>query len=141
MQFSDTTRKGSLHSSVFEEIGGGTYQLCSHGPIDEPKELAGGWKTLNSMHAGLMEEKQLQKAKREYEKMNKILQEHKKPKPKGKPKLNVEVHGIPVCKPRHMDLKCPVCKDMYHLVNSHVRFLLNVCPAVKSRFLLRSVEN
>ena len=118
MQFSDTTRKGSLHSSIFEEISSGTYQLCSHGPIDEPKEPASGQKTLNSMHAGLMEEKQLQKAKCEYEKINKISQEHKKPKPKpkGKPKLNVKIHDIPVRKPRERDLKCPVCKDKFHLV-------------------------
>ena len=104
MQFSDTTRKGSLHSSMFEEVTGGTYQLCLHGPIDEPKESAGGRTTLNSMCAGLMEEKEIQKVKCEYDKINRILQEHKnsegKPKPQKKPKLNVELHGIPVHKPR-----------------------------------------
>ena len=103
MQFSDTTRKGSLHSSMFEEVAGGTYQLHSHGPIDEPKESAGGRTTLNSMRAGLMEEKEIQKVKHEYDKINRILQEHKnsksKPKPQKKPKLNVELHGIPVRNP------------------------------------------
>ena len=33
MQFFDTTRKGSWHSSLFDELPGGTYQLQSHGPI------------------------------------------------------------------------------------------------------------
>ena len=128
MQFSDTTRKGSLHSSMFEEVAGGTYQLCSHGPIDEPKEPAGGWTTLNPMHARLMEEKEIQKVKDEYDKINRILQEHKnprgKPKPQRKPKLNVELHRIPVCKPRKRDFKCPVCKEIYHLVkdlNKHIK--------------------
>ena len=128
MQFSDTTRKGSLHSSMFEEIGSGTYQLHSHGPIDKPKEAPGCWKTLNSIRAGLMEEKELQKAKCEYDKLNKILQEHKKPrgtpKPKDKPKLKVEIHGIPVWKPRERDLKCLVCKDIFNLVkdlNVHIK--------------------
>ena len=128
MQFSDTTRKGSLHSSMFEEVAGGTYQLRSHGPIDEPKESAGGWTTLNSMRAGLMEEKEIQKVKHEHDKINRILQEHKnsksKPKPQKKPKLNVELHGIPVRKPRKRDFNCPVCKEIYHLMkdlNKHIK--------------------
>ena len=61
MQFSDTMRKGPLHSSMFE-VGGGSYQLYSHGPIGEPKEPAGGWTTLNSMRAALVEEKVLEKS-------------------------------------------------------------------------------
>ena len=36
MQFFDTTRKGSWHSSMFDELPGGTYQLRSHGPIEDP---------------------------------------------------------------------------------------------------------
>ena len=36
MVFNDTTRIGSLHNSMFQEVTGGTYQLHSHGPVDEP---------------------------------------------------------------------------------------------------------
>ena len=45
-------------------------------------------------------------------------------KPKGKPILRVKVHGIPVRKQRKWDLKCPMCKQVYHLVkevNDHIK--------------------
>ena len=41
LRFSDATRKRSLNGSMFEDIGGGNYQLQSHGPIDEPKDVPG----------------------------------------------------------------------------------------------------
>ena len=69
--FNDTTRKGSLHSSMFQEAAGGTCQLCSHGPMDEPKDAPPTRTTLNSMSAGLMEEKELLRVKHEYHKMHK----------------------------------------------------------------------
>ena len=36
MQFFNTTRKGSWHSSMFDKLLGGTYLLHSHGPIEDP---------------------------------------------------------------------------------------------------------
>ena len=126
MMSSDTTRKGYLHSSMFEDIGGGNYQLQSHGPIDELKDVPAGGTTLNSMHAGLMDKKQLAKAKRDYDKMNRSppVPKQKEPSPKHKPELNVKVHGIPVMRPRKRDLKCSVCRKIYHLVkelNVHIK--------------------
>ena len=127
MVFNDTTRKGSLHSSMFQEVAGGTYQLCSHGPVDEPKDAPSTRTTLNSMSAGLMEEKDLLKTKHEYNKMHqpKPTPQPTKEKPKrGKPRLQVKVHGIPVCTPWKRDIKCPVCKQVFNLVkdvNLHVK--------------------
>ena len=40
MQFFYTTRKGSWHSSMFDKLPGGTYQLHSHGPIENPFKKA-----------------------------------------------------------------------------------------------------
>ena len=81
MMFSDTTRKGSLYSSMFENNCGGNCQLRSYGPLNEPKDVPGGRTTLNSMHAGLMDEEQLAKAKCD-DKMNRPPPF---PKPKKKP--------------------------------------------------------
>ena len=124
MMFDDTTRKGSLHSSMFEDIDGGKYQLRSHGPIDEQKFVAGTRTTLNSMHAGLVDKKQLAQAKHDYEKINRptAAPKHKKTTPKAQ--LNVKVHGIPVRSRHQRDLKCPVCRNIYHMVkdlNEHIK--------------------
>ena len=70
MVFNDTTRKGLLHSSMFQEVAGGTYQLRSHGPVDEPEDTPPKRTTLNSMSAGLMEEKDLLRVKCECNKMH-----------------------------------------------------------------------
>ena len=112
---------------MFQEVAGGTYQLCLHGPIDEPKDTLPTRTTLNSMSAGLMEEKDLLRVKREYNKMHqtKPTPQPTKEKPKrGKPRLQVKVHGITVCTPQKRDIKCPVCKQVFNLVkdvNLHVK--------------------
>ena len=79
MQFNDTTRKGSLHSGMLEEVAGGSYQLQTHGPIDEEKDAPLGRTTLNSMCEGLKDQKQLDKVQHEFDKMY-------KPAPVPKPK-------------------------------------------------------
>ena len=116
---------------MFDETGGGTNQLHSHGPVNEPKEAPPGRTTQNSMQAGLMDEKQLQKAKCQFEKNEQASSypEAKKPSPKHKPELEVQVHGIPVQRPRKRDIKCPVWKKIYHLVkelNTLNRLILNL---------------
>ena len=55
---------------MFQEVAGGTYQLRSHGPVDEPEDTPPKRTTLNSMSAGLMEEKDLLRVKCEYNKMH-----------------------------------------------------------------------
>ena len=132
MKFNDTTRKGSWHSSLFEELPSGNYQLRSHGPIDEPTKVpVTSRTTLNSMRAGLTSNKDLQHVKHEYDKMH--LPRHKPPqpehvpdcrKPKAKCKLHVQVHGLQVRKPRKRAFKCPVCGQVFCLikeVNGHVK--------------------
>ena len=49
MQLYDTTRKGSWHSLLFEELPSGNYELRSHGPIDERTKAPVTRTTLNSM--------------------------------------------------------------------------------------------
>ena len=106
MQFFNTTRKGLWHSSMFDQLPGGMYQLCSHGPIDDPfkKPLSTGRTTLNSMGVVVTGDKELQHVKCEFDKINKPKPKNPdKPKPSGQPKqqtkLNVEIHRIPVRRP------------------------------------------
>ena len=72
MNFSDATREGSLHSHLFEELPGGQYQLRLGGPVESPKSHTGR-KTLNTVRAALIGDKELAKAKREFEKLTKPI--------------------------------------------------------------------
>ena len=65
VQFFYTTRKGLWHSCLFDELPGGTYQLCSHGPIKDlaKKSPSTGRTTLNSTQAGFTGDKELQHVK------------------------------------------------------------------------------
>ena len=100
----------------FDELPGGMYQLRLHGPIDDPfrKSPSTGRTTLNSMQAGVTGDKNLQCVKHEFDKINKPKPKNPdKPKPSGQPKqqpkLNVEIHGIPVRRPWKWAKKCPMC--------------------------------
>ena len=114
--FCDTTKKGSLHWSLMEQPES-DYNLRKPKPklIEEPKNTPptpSGHKTLNTLHAGLIDEKSKCAAMREYrhlypkpESVPKL--DHKKPKkPTGS--LRVQQHGILKWMPRTQKFKCPV---------------------------------
>ena len=88
MQFNDTTRKGSWHSLLFEELPSGNYQLMSHGPIIVPEKPGTSSRTtFNSMRAGITGHKELQHFKHEYDKMHKPRPKLPEPhKDNGQPK-------------------------------------------------------
>ena len=116
MQFFDTTRKGSWHSSMFDELPGGTYQLHSHGPIEDPFKKAPSTTrtTFNPMRASVSGDKELECVKCQFDKMNRPNPKNwDMPKPSGeprkKPKLNVNISGIPHRRPQKWAMKCPVC--------------------------------
>ena len=81
------------------------------------------------MRAGVTGEKDLLHVKHEFDKINKPKPKNpNRPKqsvdPKPRPKLNVQIHGIPVRRPQKWAMKCPVCTDVFQLVkdlNSHVK--------------------
>ena len=124
--FYDTTRKGSLHWSLIEAPE-------SKYDLRKPKQKgsvhlsaqSSGCKTLNSMQAGLVNEKAKCAAMREYKKLHQTKQ---KPEPTKKPKrvpgkLNISHYGISVCCKRDRKLKSPVCTEAFNLVkdlNQHV---------------------
>ena len=93
MHFFDTTRKGSWHSSMFDELPGGTYQLHSHGPIEDPfKKPPSTTRTIfNSMQAGVSGDKELECVKHEFDKINRPKPKKlNMPKPSAKPRGQVK---------------------------------------------------
>ena len=104
--FLDTARKGSIHWSIMEQPES-SYDLhkCRKSikpvlekPNPEPKC---GHKTLNSLQAGLTDDKAKHAARRKYQKLNfnpatKSRQEPQLAKPKCR-QLKVKHHGIPKC--------------------------------------------
>ena len=131
MQFFYTTRKGLWHSCLFDELPGGTYQLHSHGPVEQHEKKSPPFRrtTLNSMRAGIIGDKALQHVKHEFDRIHKAHpQKPKKTKPKCQQKqqcqLNVEIHGLPVRRPQKHSIKCPMCLDVFQLVkdlNVHIK--------------------
>ena len=132
--YHDTTRKGSLHWSVME-ASKRSYNLRKPQPKlpgnfpDAEIPPSGGHKTLNSLQAGLINDKAKRAAQREYNKLHPTSPKpsgHQKPEKEKKPKgkLQVQQHGIPRRHPKMKQLKCPVCKDIFSLIknlNTHVR--------------------
>ena len=98
------------------------YNLRKPKDIVEPttgtsSTLSSGYKTLNSIQAGLMDKKSKRAARREYQNPNPAA----KPKIKSpvKPKcgtLQVKHHRIPVRRKRDHKIKCPVCSKIFKLI-------------------------
>ena len=104
----DTTRKGSLYWSLMEEPES-NYSLCMPKPklIEEPQNTPptpSGHKTLNSLCAGLIDEKSKCAAMREYRHLNPKPESVPKPNPikakKPTGSLRVQQHGILKWMPR-----------------------------------------
>ena len=124
--YHDTTRKGSLHWSVME-ASKRSYNLHKPQPRlpgkfqDAEISPSGGCKTLNSLKAGLINDKAKGAVQCEYNKLHPTSPKpsgHQKPEkeniPKGK--LQVQQHGIPKRHPKTKQLKCPVCKEVFSLI-------------------------
>ena len=86
-------QQGKAHFAAlcFRKLLVGHINYIHRGPVDEPKD-APPTRTLNSMSAGLMEEKELLRVKYEYHKMHKPKPTPRSTKEKsegGKPRLQV----------------------------------------------------
>ena len=133
--YCDTTRKGSLHWSIMEaphkkyNIRKPQPKLPTDSPVEAP--LPSGHKKLNSLQAGLTDDKAKRAAQWEYHRLNPKVPRTPKPSsapmgknkkaPKGK--LHIQHHGIPKCHPRMRKLKCPVCSEVFSQIkdlNNHV---------------------
>ena len=131
--FLDTTRKGSIHWGVMEQLQS-SYDLheCKKSvkkpvlekPNPEPQCRR---KTLNSLQAGLTDEKAKHAARREYQKLYfNCPTKCRQGPPLVKPKcgqLEVKHYGLPKCHKRERKLKCPVCSSLNLIkdLNGHVR--------------------
>ena len=142
------TRKGSIHWSIMEQPES-SYDLCEHKKsvkkpvLEKPNpEPQCHHKTLNSLQAGLTDEKAKHAARREYQKLNfnrptKCSQGPPIVKPKCG-QLEVKHHGLLKHRKRDRKLKCPVCFSVFILIkdlNMHVctkhrrfRYICEHCP-------------
>ena len=134
--FYDTMRKGSLHWSVVEQPDiKCKYNLHKQKPKSPEQSKTPpapvGRKTLNSLCAGLMDEKSKCAALRKFRKLSpkekssaKIHPKKADNNPKKWGKLHLQHHGIPKHQPRSRKLKCPVCAELFRPIkdlNIHIR--------------------